>query len=70
MLPAPYYFNHALVYVPRQDMMERDLWLDATDTKLTMARSTGISPLNRQQALVLKPNGESRFVWMKEASAE
>ncbi len=31
-LPNPFYFNHAVVYVPAQRDIERDLWLDTTSS--------------------------------------
>ncbi|HOC94111.1 MAG TPA: DUF3857 domain-containing protein [bacterium] len=70
MLPVPYYFNHAIVYVPPQATIEHKLWLDPTDVNLISTRSMNISHHKRKQALILRPNGESRFEWMEGTSTE
>ncbi|MEW5946566.1 MAG: DUF3857 domain-containing protein [bacterium] len=59
-MPMPFYFNHAIVYVPKQKDLNKDYWLDPT---LYNARWDFVPPEEiGRDALVLKGNGKSGFL--------
>ncbi len=54
MLPTPYYFNHAIVYVPKQDGIAKEMWLDpVTQNK------RGINDYKALKGLLLCGKGEN-----------